>query len=713
MSPQSYGPIGKIAAGGVLLTVPSGSPQSLATVTGTDGAWSFAHVRSPGYYLLTFAKPGYQTQRYIVDSTSAVATQPLKINLTAGQGSLSGRISGPSGSVGGAQISITDGTNTITTSSNSKGDVGAWSISGLSTPSSYLVSASKNGMSAESALLTLDAGGTSAVNLTLKVGVTTLSGKVEGPDSVGNTIGLGGVQVTATDGTVSRSASTVTSGTVAGNYTLPDLPPGTYSVTVQAPGYLPQTQQILIKPGQGKATLNSTLNSASATVTGVVTGVQFNSDGSVVVGPGGTPKVGPINGAGLTMTSAANTYKITSGADGSFRINGVTPGTYGLSAQYSGLTTSFATVQVLAGQVDVVPSTALALTVDQSPSTSSITGFVASAVSPSGTLTCPTGTAPGADCHLTFSLSDSAGNSVFISTASKTGPFSLTPTVNPSTVGPTGYSLWANPGLTPGLYRLTIGSTGFLPATVSVRVPLNTAVAAPQVNLFPANTISGTIDALGNITTDGPVGLSGVAAPPYTNCVWAIPVGSAQPDPTKSSTPCAYTPPTVSQCQTKGLAEVGFSLLDPTTHAYTVGGLCDGTYNVYVAVTNPWYIDPAPTASQTVTHGQTVTYSPHVARKGHVLLTMKEVDPASGSISTPSSLQGSASCGGVSQANLSTISNGVVVVQGVGASGSVTCTAATTSTPVETGTVSHLSVGNDADTPAAMTLSQSIISVYG
>jgi hypothetical protein len=691
--------VGKIPGSALLVSAPSRAVQSRSTVTDTDGAWSFARVRAPGYYLLTFAKPGYQTQRYIIDSTATVATQPLSVELAPGQGRLSGRISGPSGGVGGAQVTITDGTNTVTTSSNSKGDTGAWSVDGLSTPSTYLVSASKDGMSTESGVVSLGAGGTSAVNLRLQVGVASLVGDVRGPDSLGTIAGLGGVQVTATDGTTNYTATTVTAGKVAGHYTLPGLAPGRYSVTASAPGYLPQTQRVTIKKGQSRATVNAMLSSASAVVTGVVTGVQFNDDGTVQTRAGGTtPVVGPLNGAGLTLSSADNTYKITSAADGSFRIDGVVPGQYTLSAQYSGLTPSYVAVTAVAGQPTEVPTAALEMKAEQSVNTSTITGFVSSAVSPSGVLKCPDQTSPGNGCAVKFSLLDSDGDAVPTRTDGAS-PFTTSPEIDPSTTGPTAYTLTAENGLAPGLYHLIVTSTGFLPSTVNVRVPLNTVAQAPQVALFPGNTISGTIDALGDMINDGPAG-------PYTNCVWAVPVNDSF-----VPTDCNFSPPVQSPCQTSGVAETAFDTIS-ADRQYALKNLCDGAYNVYVIVANPWYINPSPTASQTVTHGQTITYAPHVARKGRVILNVQLMDVDDGQPSTPpDTLTGTAKCG-TTVAQLDKLT-GPVVIQGVDAGNNVTCTVTTAGNPTFSGAVQALSVGNDNDTAASVVLARSLGTVVG
>src|SRR5699024_8585075 len=123
-----------------------------------DGAWSFPGVPQPGYYLLTFSKPGYQTQRFIVDSSGTKATKPLEVTMQAGDGSLSGSVAGPDGPGGGATVTITDGTTTITTSSTTTGagnPVGTWAVDGLSTPSNYLVSVTKQRYGTESKLITV------------------------------------------------------------------------------------------------------------------------------------------------------------------------------------------------------------------------------------------------------------------------------------------------------------------------------------------------------------------------------------------------------------------------------------------------------------------------------------------------------------------------------------------------------------------------------
>ncbi|MET0524661.1 MAG: carboxypeptidase regulatory-like domain-containing protein, partial [Nocardioides sp.] len=241
--------------------LPTTPPNRTATTT-EDGSWAFAGVKKPGYYLLTFTKAGYQKQSFVIDSTSEASAEPLEVDLAAGEGTLSGTVTGPRGAVGAATVTITDGTNTLTTSSNSRGRVGHWSVKGLSTPGTYVVQADKPGYSSESRMIVLAAGGTSSADLRLRNGVASLVGKVQAINEAGALAGVGGATVTVTsDDGVVRTATTLTQGDKAarsnarvsaefvGTYTVPGLPvPGTYVVTLSGPGMQTQTSKVHLKP---------------------------------------------------------------------------------------------------------------------------------------------------------------------------------------------------------------------------------------------------------------------------------------------------------------------------------------------------------------------------------------------------------------------------------------------------------------------------------
>ena len=113
------GPLGKIpaslAADVFADPVSAVTNPTMSRLTGADGYWSFAGVQAPGTYLVTISKPGYDTVEDIVTLTSGSTPQPLQTALNAGTGSISGTTFGPSGRIGGVQLTITDGTVSLVT----------------------------------------------------------------------------------------------------------------------------------------------------------------------------------------------------------------------------------------------------------------------------------------------------------------------------------------------------------------------------------------------------------------------------------------------------------------------------------------------------------------------------------------------------------------------------------------------------------------------
>jgi large repetitive protein len=679
----AHQPIGKLLGAVVPPSPPSAVAADRSVRTGTDGAWSFPKVKPGGFYLLTFSKPGYQTQRFIIDGTAAAAATPMKVTLLPGQGHLSGTIFGRSGGVtrpvGGTRITISDGTNSITTSSNSKGAVGQWSVDGLSTPSSYLVSAGRDGLGTESALVNLSAGGSTSVNLTLRPGAATLHGQVDYRAAANDVRGVGNAEVTASDGTLTRTATTVTSGLRTGTYVLPDLPPGRYAVSVRADGFLAQSRSVTIQRGAASATLDAMMNPATAVVAG-----------SVAL-PGAPGPHGPI---GVLLTNATATYKNTTDNNGAFSFTGVAPGVYTLSAEYFGMVTTYRTVKVVLGKP--IPSIDLSLLPATTNQTSTITGFVGSAIASSGTLGCTEH--PPESCLVSFTLVDSDGKPV-ATRLKDSADFAATSEQAPASEGPTPYTLSAENGLAAGLYKLTIGATEFLPATIQIRVPHNNVATAPQLSLYPGNTIAGTIDAKGNLQDDT------VGKADYVNCVWAVPKLAGEAPPTD----CADAGPQTT-CTRLGLPTTNSAVLD-SNNAYQIKGLCDGVYDVYVVIQNPLYVKSIPVAVETVRQGQTADYSPHVPRKGRVLVSFRQVDDATGAVTAktgtfPVGISCSNGDAATGLSSGSTETSGILTVLGVDA-GRVTCTASTLS-PALTGTVGGIVASNDNDTSAVITLSQGL-----
>ncbi|MCV2395221.1 carboxypeptidase regulatory-like domain-containing protein [Actinotalea sp. M2MS4P-6] len=584
---------GKVSASALALQRTAVADPARTTSSLDDGTWAVAGMSPQTNYLITVSKPGFQTQRFEMSGAAAAAT-PLKIAMVAGAGQMSGRITGPGGAIGGASITITDGTNVVTTSTATEGDVGSWSVDGLSTPSTYLVTVAGTGYGAQSRLVPLDAGGSAVVNLPLTHGVASLAGTVTGPDALGAIAGLGGLTITATDGTTTRTASSVTSGQV-GAFVLADLPvPSTYTVTVSGAGYASQTTTITLGTGRAAARLDIRLGLS----TGVVQGTVKNPSGK------------GLGGAGLTLTDGENTYKTmsTSDASGTFRFNGIAPGSYVLSSELFGHVDAYAPVTVTAGKVSTADLEMTPIPGSGLLSTSVIRGRVSDART-NGQITC-TNLAPTETCEITVTMTapgaDGSTRNISVTSA---------PDLEYVIPGP------GDEGLLPGLYVLTISVPGYEPGTVSVRVPMDQTVEAAQVALYPSPSVVGTI-------------LTRVGAVPAGTCVIAWPTGSTgSPGPCTVGTDAAGDPTCVigDPAQCAGTATDG---------SYALERLGSGQFDVSVQPGDDEYLPVAPVAI-VLTPGDVRRYDATLDRQARVAVSVLSDDgsssllPASGAVVTP------------------------------------------------------------------------------
>lgn len=340
------------------------SVDALTTTTSPDGFWAFAAITTPGYYLVAFSKPGYATADYIVNIAGNGKPVTLQAQLVPGNGSLSGTVAGPDGPLGGVQVNITDGTVSLSTRTPTVGSVGTWSVHGLTTPDTYLVTATLPGYSTQTTLVTLGAGASrSGIALSMVKGAGSVSGTVVSSRSQQP---VGGLTVTVSNGTASRTTTTTTVATV-GSYSLPDLPvPGTYALTISGAGYISETQQVTLTAGAANITVNAVVTPSTSDVTGVAS----TTDGQ------GLP------GAGAILSNQTNVYKTlttSSGTVGSFDFGQIVPGQYVLTVEDFGYTTESAQVSVGPGETKTV-NLSLPFVGQQSLATATIQGSVASLI---------------------------------------------------------------------------------------------------------------------------------------------------------------------------------------------------------------------------------------------------------------------------------------------------------------------------------------------
>ncbi|MFP3905441.1 MAG: carboxypeptidase regulatory-like domain-containing protein, partial [Acidimicrobiales bacterium] len=281
-------------------------PAQLTTTTDDEGRWAASGLGGPGFYEVRFSKTGYATKAYVVEMAEDGSPITLDTELEAGDGALSGVISGPDGPLGDAEVTVTDGDVTFSTTTPTSGAVGSWGVEGLTTPGTYLITASRQGFGTATALVRLGGGESrNGVSLQLEPGVGAITGSVRSSDGP-----LGDITVTATNGDVTRSTTTLTEGPV-GTFSISDLPrPDTYTLTIEGDGYRNQTRDVVLDSGEANVGVEMIAS------TGIVYGQVTDSAGD------------PIGGAGITAVSEDNTYKNTTAPDGTYEMVGLEPGSY-------------------------------------------------------------------------------------------------------------------------------------------------------------------------------------------------------------------------------------------------------------------------------------------------------------------------------------------------------------------------------------------------
>jgi len=315
--------VGKVSALHDGPTPVTGLLDTRTTTSNEEGDWAFANVTAPGTYEARFAKAGYVTQSHLISLDTGDEPVALDVALEPGDGRLGGLVSAGGSPVGGATVTITDGTVTYTTSTATTGssdEIGRWSVEGLATPGRYLVTIDRRGYGTETQALELAAGGTAdAVATVLTAGVGSISGSIQ---HLGQP--KGGVTVTATNGAVTRSTSSLTE-TDVGSFLLPQLPlPGNYTVTVQADGFITQTLDVALD-GSGD---RGDGGRDDGNATGVV--VQLVSSAAIVAGPVTDSDGQPVSGVGVTASDGTHVYKTTTAISppGSYELTGMVPGSY-------------------------------------------------------------------------------------------------------------------------------------------------------------------------------------------------------------------------------------------------------------------------------------------------------------------------------------------------------------------------------------------------
>jgi hypothetical protein len=271
-----------VPLGGVTITA-TNAADSLTTTsltTGDVGSFSLRNLPTPGTYTIAFAKDGFATENLTIALEQAEQQTGIAVTLAKGTGSIAGevRLEGE-GPLGGVTVTVNDSETTVTTETLSVGLIGSYLVNGLPVPGTYTVTFSGPGLATQVRSVDLDALGNinaTGVNATLTAATATVSGTVKDPSGPAS-----GVDVELSDGTT--TLTTRTADDPAGEYVIPDVPPGTYTLTFRRTGAVPRSVLLTVGAGEARtvdvsldpqASISGTVRRIDGTATAPLAGAQ-------------------------------------------------------------------------------------------------------------------------------------------------------------------------------------------------------------------------------------------------------------------------------------------------------------------------------------------------------------------------------------------------------------------------------------------------------
>jgi len=286
ISGQVNGPSG--ALGGATITATSGSTVARTVSLTQDkvGSFTLLSLPTPASFTVVVSKPGYASQTVTMALSAGQKLTGVSVSLGQSAGSLSGKVSVlPGGSPAqGVTVTVTNGALTVQTVTQSTGDVGRWTVGGLTVPSTYTVTFSRPDLAGQTVSVSLDQAGTitpgsqGAVITSdgISVGMQSSTAVVRGTVSQrgaandgGSPVHTGEVQISLTSGT---SSFAVTSASKPddrlGQFEIDGVPPGTYTLSVNRRGTSPTSTIVTLAAGEVR-TYNPVL-AAPAQISGVV-----------------------------------------------------------------------------------------------------------------------------------------------------------------------------------------------------------------------------------------------------------------------------------------------------------------------------------------------------------------------------------------------------------------------------------------------------------
>ena len=311
----------------------------------TSGQFEVGGLTTPARYEVRIERPGFDTQIIETELGGGQAAVLDTANLQAANGSISGRVVDGGGTpLGGVTVIMRSGALERTITTPTVGSVGTFTLEGLETPRTYVLTFSLEGYTSATVALELSGGeqrtGVSAV-------LVGGAGSVQGAARTAGGQLLGGVSVVVQGRGLQLETATLTSGVGdngVGSYALSGLlVPGTYTITFSKPGFQPTTLGVTFTAAGAQTGLDATMAPATSTVSGVASLSATPLAGLVVELADGTTS--------RTVVTAASPA-------GAFSFSNVEPGSYTLTISGAGVATRIVLIDVVLG-ADLVRNVSL------------------------------------------------------------------------------------------------------------------------------------------------------------------------------------------------------------------------------------------------------------------------------------------------------------------------------------------------------------------
>ena len=270
ISGQINGPSGPL--GGATITATSGSTVARTVSLTQDkvGSFTLLSLPTPASFTVVVSKPGFASQTVTMALSAGQKLTGVAVSLGQSAGTLSGKVSVlPSGAPAqGVTVTVTNGALTVQTVTQSTGNVGGWTVGGLTIPSTYTVTFSRPDLAGQTVSVSLDQSGvitpgSQSARITsdgISVGMQSSTAVVRGTvsqrgaatdEGASSPVRTGEVQINLVSGTSSFAVTSASKpDNRLGQFEIAGVPPGTYTLSVNRRGTSPTSTIVTLTAGE-------------------------------------------------------------------------------------------------------------------------------------------------------------------------------------------------------------------------------------------------------------------------------------------------------------------------------------------------------------------------------------------------------------------------------------------------------------------------------